>query len=94
MSSDDAGIIVAGIGVAIVLRVLLDIGKYSIPVFNLMGEALISIGHSITITIANNKKLSLRMSLLIILILAIAVPHCQAKRRFDAEMKKVEANLE
>ena len=94
MSSDDAGIIVAVIGVAIVLKVLFVIGKYSIPVFNLMGEALISMGHSITITIANNKKLSLRMSFLIVLMLAIAVPHCQAKRRFDAEMKKVEANLE
>ena len=94
MSSDDAGIIVAVIGVAIVFKVLFVIGKYSIPVFNLMGEALISIGHSITITIDNNKKVSLWMSFLIVLILAIAVPHCQAKRRFDAEMKKVEANLE
>jgi hypothetical protein len=94
MSSDDAGIIVAVIGVAIVLKGLFVIGKYAIPVFNLLGEALILISHSITITIANNKKLSLWMSLLIILILAIAVPHCQAKRRFDAEMKKVEANLE
>jgi hypothetical protein len=94
MSSDDAGIIVAVIGVAIILKVLFAIGKYSIPVFNLMGDAVILVGHSITLTIANNKKFSLWMSLLIVLILAIAVPHCQAKRRFDAEMKKVEANLE
>lgn len=56
MSSDDAGIIVAGIGVVIVLRLLLDIGKYAIPVFRLLGEALISIAHPFTITIANNKN--------------------------------------